>query len=281
MNPARRTRRRRSVGGTVTEERIRETGRSLDRLFGESWYSLPPPADAQEEIRRRRAIQGGVQRALLGALLYLREHHPAVAGAIVLAGRDYSEQALRGDRPSFAVKQVTKQPVPAWIRHPGVIGTHRRVVKELRGAWIAPIAQTTVRSPRYVSNKVSFGEAQMHGTARYHARVRQRVQAVVRVFKALAEEAGIERRPPTERTARQWVVESRTPARVSYRVVGALLRKSPRVVKKMLDEAGQYLRMAEEQHRILDLWGWARFSEEPVNPTESSTDDRPNDASRR
>jgi hypothetical protein len=192
-----------------------------------------------------------------------------------LAGRDWAEQALRGEEPRFVVKLTAKKPAPAWIMNPALIGVHRRIVGELKAAWSARVEGAPMLGTHFVSRTGRFGVAQLAGIRRHHIRGRQRVAAVIEVYAAVADEAGIDTPELSEQTARRWVVEAKTPARVSHRVLGALLRKSPRVIEKMLDEAGRYMRMADKQHRLLDQWGLARVGAESVKSSDSPTASRP------
>ena len=256
---------RRALRSVVNEGTIRKTLERLNSVFDQARYSVPPPspADREEEESRELALAVGRNSVLVASLAYLTEREPAVARAIVQAGREYTEQRLRGEKPSFVVGLRRTKPAPAWMMYPALIQAHQLVVETLEAAWKKPI-EAPVGPERFVTNKGRFGIGQMKGTRRRTVQRRHRVTEVVKLYRHVATAIYAEAMPDSnvqvqdidERMAGRWVDKHKTPARISYCLLARLIRKTPRLVKKWLDEGGRYMRESEQRHRLLDLWGF-------------------------
>ncbi len=252
--------RRRTVGKIVSEERIAKAAKRLNSTFDRLRFSFSPPKNDAERRRWEAVLRSAATKTLLGAYVYLTEHRPAVARALLSAGTAYAEAAIAGTNAEFIVRQRVAKRVPDWMIFPWILECHRLIYERLRKEWSAAPSAIEGR-PHFVSHKGRYGSAQMQGTRRRYLQRKHRVDVVLEVLDNSIREAQLQKALPSEREVGRWLERHRTPAKLSLQMIGFLTAKSPRLVKKMLNDAGKYMKLAAQQHDLLDLWGFARTTD--------------------
>jgi hypothetical protein len=110
----------------------------------------------------------------------------------------------------------------------------------------------------YVSKKNRYGSAQRLAIRRRALVAAGRLETVERLLDELFRGADRELPEVRQSTLKAWLTRYPTPSKLSYKIVGFYIGKSPRQVQTLLTNARKYMKEAEEHHRVLDLWGWAR-----------------------
>ncbi len=258
---------RRSLKKVVSRERVKSILERLGRVFSDLRLSVPPPADDAEARRREDVLDQMLNGILLRAFAYVDEYHPAVARALVIGGRKYAEEALRGEEAEFVVRIKAAKEAPDFMVFPGILDSHDLVLRQLRDSWYKQADPSAHHQKvHYVSKKGRYGVAQRSAARRKALVAAGRIDTVRRLVGELF--AGAEREMPDlrESTIKSWLTRYPTPAKLSYKIVGFWIGKSPRQVETMLTQARKYMKEAEEHHKVLDQWGWARAGGQSTPP---------------
>jgi hypothetical protein len=242
--------RRRSITEVVTIEAINAESESLYSRLHAAERRQPPPADQAEEDERTRLLQQGLMVAGLAALVYLREHKPAIHVQVASSVVRFTEDRLRKRRATFEIRPLAKDE-RFWSRVniQYVLAGHRIFLPRLKEIWRErPLVPADGKVRRSVALQL-YGDRRYQG-AHHRARlIAHRAKAVC----ALLAEMGIDKveegRRVTEQIAGRWVRMVKTPANVSHRILARLFGVSVRRVEQILALAP---RQDAEARQVLD-----------------------------
>jgi len=225
---------------------------------------LPPARDEAEEKKRSELILLGITTAGIGALVDLRQRHPARYRQIVRAALLYTEDRIMKRPARFQIRALNKDD-RFWgrARNLSLQAAHQFLLRRLRDALKTQATTPLVKSaPRPEAGSMRYDKAQREGFRRREQSVQLRAQAVCDIAAELlkGQMGGIvPEQALTLEDARRWVRNGNKPAQISRQILALWCGESPRRIKEILDKATRQRKEAEKVHRNLDLRGYARL----------------------
>jgi hypothetical protein len=271
---------RRHVTVVVTEESIaKEIEFVLNHLAGAERALMPVPAaegeeakgKEEEERRRRQEIIGdAAKRMFVAGLLCLKASKPRQYSALATAAMRYVREKIEHGTAAFTVRKPRgPKAFGEWMLGTSILAAYEEIVRQLQDAWTKPPSIQPRPLPAGFGRNPRYGKRQYLGTLRRQQRDADRVDAVKRDAEAVL------KMPVSDRLARQWVVELKTPARIALMMLGRFCKRSPRAMKDLLNQARKQLEVSRNFDRIAAARGLQTASGEPVGASElATTEDR-------
>ena len=127
--------RRKSLATVLQHEALKDEEQHLHTVFAMAEHRLPPPRDEAEKQERNQLLLLGITTAGLGALVYLRHHHPAIHRQVVGAALRYTEDRIMKRPARFQIRTLNKDD-QFWgrARNLSLHAAHQFLLPRLRAA---------------------------------------------------------------------------------------------------------------------------------------------------
>lgn len=238
---------RRQISEVVTEEAIcREADRVLSNLAG-AWR-IYSSSDVEDEERRREVIAKTANWMVTAALVCVREYQPRHYSALKTAAPKYLESMIENGTAEFRInKPRGAKEFWEWAESAEIASAHDEIVRRLKAVWSMKPRLATLPDREATKQLFAFkarGNVPLYaGNRLLHARKSDRVAGIREASReVMAAEI-------SDSTARRWLKQFETPARVSHMIIANALKRTPRKVQDLIRRGRAQIRFAQELDR--------------------------------
>lgn len=241
------TRARRHIGEVVTEAEMR---RLVDKVFGylHSFSREYSRSVSVAEERRVELVAMAAHRMLAAGLLCVVKYQPQHFEALKTATLAYLRKSIENGSAEYIVgKSRGPKKFWEWLAAPEIAAAHDEIGRRLKQAWsdrpkVPSLPDRDAAAELFIF-KVGRDGRNYARNLLHQAKTRDRVAAI--------QQASLEvmRTQISDSTARRWLKERKTVARLSHKIIANALKRTPRNIQDLIRQGREQNRFADDLRR--------------------------------